>query len=135
VIDSAREDVPQAVRELTGGKMVDFCVEAVGRPEALAMSAKLPRRQGRLYVFGVPHHESQEFPWFHTITNELELLTSMGPECMEYFQTAVDMLVEGRVDLSAMVTPRMPWEQAAEAFRMYADPSRVEDALKITLVL
>ena len=135
VIDSSRENVPQVVRELTGGQMVDFCVEAVGRPEALAMSAKLPRRQGRLYVFGVPHHESQEFPWFHAITNELELLTSMGPECMEYFQTAVDMLVQGRVDLSAMVTPRMPWEQAAEAFRMYADPSRVEDALKITLVL
>jgi threonine dehydrogenase-like Zn-dependent dehydrogenase len=135
VIDSSREDVVAAVRELTEGKMVDFCVEAVGRPDALAVSARLPRRQGRLYVFGVPHHESQEFPWFHAVSNELELITSMGPECMEYFQTAVDMIVQQRVDLAAMVTPRMPWEQAAEAFRMYADPARVEDGLKITLVL
>ena len=99
------------------------------------MPARLPRRQGRLYVFGVPHHESQEFPWFHAVSNELELITSMGPECMEYFQTAVDMIVQHRVDLAAMVTPRMPWQQAAEAFRMYADPARVEDGLKITLVL
>ena len=52
-------------RTLTGGKMVDFCVEAVGHPDALDMAARLPRRQGRLYVFGVPHHESQPFPWFH----------------------------------------------------------------------
>ena len=135
VVDSSREDVVQRVRELTGGKMIDFCVEAVGKPDALAVSARLPRRQGRLYVFGVPHHESQEFPWFFTVGNETELITSMGPECMEYFQTAVDMIVQGRVDLTEMVTPRMPWDQAAEAFRMYADPSRVEDALKITLVL
>jgi threonine dehydrogenase-like Zn-dependent dehydrogenase len=135
VIDSSRENVVQQVRELTGGKMVDFCVEAVGSPEALALSAKLPRRQGRLYVFGVPHHDNQEFPWFHTVANETEMLTSMGPECMDYFQTAVDMIVQGRVDLTSMVTPRMPWAQAEEAFRMYADPSRVEDALKITLIL
>ena len=103
-------------------KMVDFCVEAVGHPDALDMAARLPRRQGRLYVFGVPHHESQPFPWFHTVGNETEIITSMGPECMEYFQTAVDMIVQGHVDLAAMVTPRMPWERAAEAFEMYANP-------------
>ena len=59
----------------------------------------------------------------------------MGPECMEYFQTAVDMIVQGHVDLAAMVTPRMPWERAAEAFEMYANPSQAEDSLKLTLVL
>ena len=61
---------------------------AVGKPDALTTAAHLPRRQGRLYVFGVPHHENQEFPWFHTVANETEIITSMGPECMEYFQNA-----------------------------------------------
>ena len=79
----------------------------------------MPRRQGRLYVFGVPHHETQEFPWFHTVCNETEIITSMGPECKEYFQTAVDMIVQGRTDLVDMVTPRMPWEKAAEALPLY----------------
>lgn len=130
-----REDVVQAVGVLTGGKMVDFCVEASNRPEGLASAAWLPRRQGRLYAFGVPHHETQEFPWFHTVANETEILTSMGPECMDYFQNAVDMIVQRHVDLAAMVTPRMPWEQAAEAFEMYAEPEKAEDSLKLTLVL
>ena len=85
--------------------------------------------------FGVPHHETQPFPWFHTVGNETEIITSMGPECMEYFQTAVDMIVQGRVDLAAMVTPRMPWARAAEAFEMYANPDQAEDSLKLTLVL
>ena len=135
VVDASQEDPIEAVRRLTGGKMVDFCVEAVGHSGALAMAARLPRRQGRLYVFGVPHHDSEPFPWFHTVTNETEIITSMGPECMEYFQTAVDMIVENRVDLAAMVRPLMPWDQAAEAFRMYAHPERAEDSLKLTLVL
>jgi L-iditol 2-dehydrogenase len=135
VIDASREDVVEVVRRLTGGKMIDFCVEAVGHADALAIAARLPRRQGRLYVFGVPHHESQPFPWFHCVTNEMELICSMGPECMEYFQTAVDMIVEQRVDLAAMVTPRMPWARAAEAFEMYANPEQAKDSLKLTLVL
>jgi threonine dehydrogenase-like Zn-dependent dehydrogenase len=135
VIDAARENVVERVKELTGGARVDFCVEAVGKPDALITAAFLPRRQGRLYVFGVPHHDLQEFPWYFTVANETEIVTSMGPECMEYFQTAVDMIVQGRTDLAAMVTPRLPWDKAAEAFEMYADPARAEGSLKLTLVL
>ena len=69
------------------------------------------------------------------MANETEIITSMGPECMEYFQLAVDMVVQGRSDLTAMVTPRMPWEKAAEAFEMYAFPEHAKDSLKLTLVL
>jgi L-iditol 2-dehydrogenase len=134
-VDSSRADVVEAVKELTDGEMVDFCVEAVGHPDALTTAAFLPRRQGRLYVFGVTHHDTQEFPWFHTVGNETEIITSMGPECKEYFQNAVDMIVQGRTSLVDMVTPRMPWEQAAEAFEMYANPATAEDSLKLTLVL
>ena len=135
VIDASQRDVVARVKELTHGEMVDFCVEAVGKPDALHTAAHLPRRQGRLFVFGVPHAETQEFPWFHTLANETEVITSMGPECKEYFQLAVDMIVHGRVDLVDMVTPRMPWEKAAEAFEMYADPAKAKDSLKLTLVL
>ena len=135
VVDASREDPAEAVKRLTGGQMADFCVEAVGHVDSLCTAVRLPRRFGRLYVFGIPHYDTQEFPWFQTVMSELELLTSNGPECMEYFQTAVDMIVQGRVDLSSMVTPRMPFAEAARAFEMYANPDLVEDSLKVTLVL
>jgi threonine dehydrogenase-like Zn-dependent dehydrogenase len=135
VLDASRENVVEAVRALTGGAMIDFCVEAVGKPESLATAALLPRRQGRLFVFGVPHHDAQPFPWYHTMATETEIITSMGPECKEYFQTAVNMIARGSVDLTKMVTPRMPWERAAEAFEMYANPDQHEGSLKLTLVL
>jgi S-(hydroxymethyl)mycothiol dehydrogenase len=134
-IDASAVDVVEAVKEKTSGEMVDFVVEAVGHADALITAAYLPKRQGRLYVFGVPHHDMQQFPWFHTVANETEIITSMGPECMEYFQNAVDMIVQGRTDLVDMVTPRMPWDRAAEAFEMYANPANAKDSLKLTLVL
>ena len=135
VVDASEGNVVEVVKELTGGEMVDFCTEAVGRPDALSTAAYLPKRLGRLFVFGVPHHDTQEFPWWHTVCNETQIITRMGPECMDYFQTAVDMIVQGRVDLVDMVTPRMPWEKAVEAFEMYADPANHEDSLKLTLEL
>lgn len=135
VIDSSKEDAVEGVKRLTGGRMGDFVVEAVGHIDTVCTSVKLARRQGRLYVFGIPHYDVQEFPWFQAVMSELEILTSNGPECMEYFQTAVDMIVQGRVDLGAMVTPRMPFTQAAEAFEMYAHPEKSKDSLKITLVM
>jgi L-iditol 2-dehydrogenase len=135
VIDASSEDVRKRVDELTGGARVDLCVEAVGKPDSLTTAAYLPRWQGRLLVFGVPHHDAQEFPWYQTMANETEIIASMGPLCKLYFQNAVDMIVQGRADLTAMVTPRMPWEKAAEAFEMYANPAQAKDSLKLTLVL
>jgi len=134
VVDAGKEDPIEAVKELTGGELVDLSVEAVGHPDSLMTAAFLPRRLGQLFVFGVPHHDTQEFPWWHTVGNETRILTRMGPECMQFFQTAVDMIVQGRVDLVDMVTPRMPWDRAAEAFEMYANPGQHEDSLKLTLV-
>ncbi len=135
VIDSTRENVVERVKELTDGQMVDFSVEAVGKPDALLTAAQVVRRRGRLMLFGVPHDDFAPFPWWHIMAAELEMIASMGPECMEYFQTAVDMLVRRDVDLASMVTPRLPWDRAAEAFQMYANPANHEDCLKITLVL
>jgi L-iditol 2-dehydrogenase len=132
-VDASKEDVAEVVRELTGDEMVDFAVEAVGTPDALTTAALLPKRFGRLMIFGVPRYERQEFPVSHVFRNEMQIITSVGAECVHYFQTAADMCAEGRVDLGAMVTPRLPWDRAAEAFEMYAE--RANGSLKLTLEL
>ena len=134
VIDAAKEDVVARVRELTGGEMVDFCVDAAGRTDSMATAARLVRRGGRLYVFGMPDYNDQKFPWYSTFRNETKITTCVGPQCAAFFQTAVDMVVDGRAgDLADMVTPRMPWDQAAEAFEMYARCA--DGSLKLTLEL
>jgi L-iditol 2-dehydrogenase len=124
----------EAVKELTGGEMIDFVVDAAGRPDSMDTSAHLVAHGGRLYVFGMPDYNDQKFPWHYVFRNETEIITCVGPQCAAFFQTAADMVVDGRAgDLGAMVTPRMPWDRAAEAFEMYARCA--EGSLKLTLEL
>lgn len=132
VIDASKEDVVQVVKELTGGQMVDFVVEVVGRVDSLSTAAHLPRHGGRLFVFGMPHYEQQEFPWYHVFREEIQINTCVGPQCGAFFQTAADMVLDDRASaLTEMVTPRMPWDKAPEAFEMYAECAK--DSLKLTL--
>jgi len=133
VVDASATDPVEAVRELTGGEMVDFAVEAVGFPDALDTAARLPRRFGRLMVFGVPRFKTQVFPLEHVFRSEMEAVASVGGECVHFFNTAVEMMVQGRVDIGAMVRPRVPFAEAARAFEMYAN--REEGTLKLVLEL
>lgn len=134
IIDASKKDVVKAVKELTNGKMVDFAVEAVGEADSLKTAAHLPGHGGRLLVFGVPHFELQEFPWYHVFRQEIQINTSVGPECGKFFQTAVDMVLDDRASaLTEIVTPRMPWDKAPEAFEMYAECAKY--SLKLTLEL
>ena len=134
VIDAAQADVVEAVRALTGGEMVDFAVDAAGTPESMAASALLPVRGGRMFLFGMPDYNDQKFPWYAAFRNETQIITCVGPQCAAFFQTAADMVADGRASiLGEMVTPRMPWDQAAEAFEMYAQCAA--GSLKLTLEL
>ena len=134
VIDASKEDVVERVRELTGDEMIDFSVTAAGEADSLTTATKLVRHGGRLFVFGMPDYDDQQFPWYSTFRNETKIITCVGPQCAAYFQVAADMVADGRAaDLGAMVTPRMPWEQAVEAFEMYAECA--EGSLKLTLEL
>lgn len=134
VIDVSKENVTEAVRELTQGQMLDFVATATTSAEALSSAVYLLKRGGRLFVFGMPHFNDQKFPWYAAFRNETKIITSVGPECAEFFQVAMDMMLDGRASaLGAMVTPRLPWEQAEKAFEMYFDC--VRDSLKLVLVL
>jgi len=134
VINPSRQDPVEVVGEVTGGEMLDFVVEAAGRVESLSTAAMLCKPHGRLFVFGMPHYQKQEFPWYHVFRANIQINTCVGPECGPFFQTAADMVLDERcAALGEMVTPRMPWEKAPEAFEMYATCAR--DSLKLTLEL
>ena len=47
----------------------------------------------------------------------------------------IDRLNSDWAELTDLVTPRLPWEQAQEAFEMYAYPAEYEGSLKVVLNL
>ena len=135
VVDASAGDAAEAVRELTGGRMAQFAVDAGNTPESLATAALLLGREGCLCPFAVPRQRTQEFPWLHAVDIEMRFVIAHGQGCTEFFQLAVDMVAGECRALGELVTPRLPWEHAAEAFAMYAEPARHEGSLKIVLDL
>jgi threonine dehydrogenase-like Zn-dependent dehydrogenase len=94
----------------------------------------LPRRHGRLCVFGVPHEEEQLFPWNHVTGHELRFVISRNTvAAIAYYRQAVDMVAGDWAELGEMVTPVLPYTQAARAFEMYAEPETSRDSIKVTL--
>jgi len=135
VVDASRCNLVEAVRKLTGGEMVDYCVEAAHLGHALVDAALLPRRQGRLCVFGVSEHDHDAFPWNHTTANETEIVVTRGTGWMDYARLAIDRLNGDWAALLDLVAPRLPWDRAQEAFEMYAYPADHPGSLKVVLDL
>jgi hypothetical protein len=54
---------------------------------------------------------------------------------MDYAQMCIDRLHGDWAELTDLVTPRLPWERAQEAFEMYAYPAEHEGSLKVVLDL
>jgi L-iditol 2-dehydrogenase len=135
VVDASHCGLVEAVRELTGGEMVDVCVEAAHLGRALVDAARLPRRQGRLCVFGVSYRDHDPFPWNFTTANETQIVVTRGTGWMNYAQLAIDRLDGDWAPLLDLVTPRLPWDRAQEAFEMYAYPADHEGSLKVVLDL
>lgn len=133
-INPSKEKPVDVVNDLTNGERLDFVVDAAGTEDSLITTAYICRRYGRMLVFGMPHYDMQQFPWYYVFRANIQISTCVGPECGAFFQTAADMVLDERASiLTDMVTPRMPWDKAPEAFELYAGCEK--DILKLTLDL
>ena len=84
---------------------------------------------------GESYQANDAFPWNHTTGNETEIVVTRGTGWMDYAQLAIDRLNGDWAALLDLVTPRLPWERAPEAFEMYAYPGEHEGSLKVVLDL
>ncbi len=124
----------EAVKELTGGEMVDIVVEAADSPDAIALAPLLARKRGSFCAFGVPHHKEVTLPWLDITARELVMTATRNPgRAVRYFETAMRLINDERCEIGQLVTPRMPWTKAQKAFEMFTNPWDYPDAIKITL--
>jgi threonine dehydrogenase-like Zn-dependent dehydrogenase len=131
VINAAEMDAAAAVMELTGGIGADLVVEAVGEPETLVGGIDLIRRGGTILAFGVPHRADYELPFARFFRKEGQLVASVGPNVPVDFPIAVDMIAQGRLDVTPLITHRFPFAEAQQAFDTFAE--RRDGAIKVLL--
>ena len=126
-VDLDGEDVRAAVREATGGRGVDVCVDAVGDPRALELALRLTRKCGTVQAIGVYAERCEVHMgllWIKAIR-----LGSGHANVIAHVDNVLAMMSAGVLDPRPLVTHHMSLEQAPEAYALYDR----REALKIVL--
>jgi len=117
-IDSGRQNVAEAVREMTGGKGADLSFDAVGTEASVTDAVRSLRKGGECVLVGniTP---SVAVPLQEIVTKQLSLLGSCAssgeyPQCL-------NLIAGGKVDVDALISRSVPLaEGGAWIHRLYA---------------
>jgi threonine dehydrogenase-like Zn-dependent dehydrogenase len=153
-LDYEQVDVLEALREMTGGRGPDACIDAVGmeahghgvggkydrvrqalkmstdRPTALREAITACRNGGTVSVPGVYGGFLDKFP-FGAIVNRALTIKSGQTHVQRYLKPLLQLIEQGRIDPSFVVSHRLPLDEAPEAYKMFRD--KQDDCTKIVL--
>lgn len=113
-INSAKQDVPTVIRELTEGEGVSVVVEAVGLPQLYRMAIDVVAFAGRVAYIGYAKSEvsydTKEF-----VRKELDIMGSRN--ALRAFPAVIKMLEKHERPFTDLITKVYPFGAAGDAFR------------------
>ena len=121
------EDPKKAVRAATEGLGVDVVVDAVGDPGPLALAVSLARDAGTVSGIGA-YAGKGEVPLGLAWLKGLQLRLGLA-NVIAHVDRVLALMEAGKLDPGPLVTDHMPFDEAAEAYRVYDN----REALKIVL--
>ena len=154
-IDYSEDNVLEALRELTGGRGPDACIDAVGmeahayhniaytydrmkqamllesdRPVALREAIMACRSGGTISVAGVYGGLIDKFPAGALMNRSLTIRTGQT-HVQRYMRRLLARIEKGELDPSFVITHRMKLDEAPAAYRMFRD--KQDDCIKVVL--
>ena len=120
VVDPAKGDPVQQVKDLTQGRGADYAFEVVGLPETMITTYNMARKGGTVCIVGMARADAMvTFPAFQLFFEEKRILGSKygTAHVRRDFQRFVDLIETGRLDVSHMVSRKIKLDQVNEAFR------------------
>jgi threonine dehydrogenase-like Zn-dependent dehydrogenase len=154
VINYQNQDVHEALQEITAGRGPDACIDAVGlessahspmylidrakqslkietdRPLALRQAIRECRNGGIVSVIGVYGGFVDTFP-MGTIVNRSLTLRSGQCHVQRYHEKLLQLIVDGRIDPSFVITHRLKLTEAPRGFEIFND--KLDDCEKVVL--
>ncbi|MEO5920483.1 MAG: zinc-binding alcohol dehydrogenase, partial [Pseudolysinimonas sp.] len=143
-LDVAEGQVAERIRELTGGRGADVCLEVTGNYAALHEAIRSVAYSSRVCVAGFMQGDGMGLRLgeeFHH--NRVQVIASqisgVAPalqhrwDRMRLDTTAIDLAVAGRIAVTELITHTFPLEKAAEAFDLldHGGPHVLQVALEV----
>lgn len=154
VLNYEQVDVMEAIKEMTGGRGPDSCIDAVGleahgatldawydlakttlmmetdRSHALRRAIQVCRKGGTVSIPGVYGGLLDKFPMGLAFAKELTL--RMGQTHVHrYMKPLLDRIEKGEIDPTFIITHRLPLDTAPEAYKTFRD--KQDECVKVVL--
>jgi len=153
-INYEETDVMEALKEMTGGRGPDHCIDAVGleghapglhgaydkvkttlmmetdRTPALRQAIMSCRSGGTVSVAGVYGGFIDKFP-MGAVVNRSLTIRSGQTHVHKYLRPLLDRIVKGDIDPSFVITHRLTLDEAASGYDMFVN--KADDCLKVVL--
>ena len=126
----AKENLPQKLKALNGGRLADQVVVCTGATQAALTALECVDKGGTILFFAVPDPTVKvPVPINQFWRNEITIKTSYGAAPTDLEQSLA-VLAKEKLNVKDMITHRLSLRQAAEGFRLAA---QAETSLKIIL--
>ncbi len=114
----ADEDVPDFIRQVNGGRLVDKVILGSGAPAAAATALDSVDKGGTVLFFAVPRPEEKIAVDINAYWRDSKSIkVSYGAAPVDNLQ-ALELIRSRRVEVGDMVTHRLPLEKIGEGFRL-----------------
>ncbi len=123
-------DVADTIRAMTSGRGADAVLEVVGSAEAGRLAYDCVRPGGTIAVVGV--HTAPTLPFSPAEAYDRNLTFRVGRcPARAVLESLIPVVLSGRYDLGAVVSHRMPLENAAEGYRIF--DGKLDGCTKVVL--
>ena len=137
-INPTKENLDEAMAELTGGEGAEIAVEAAGYPDSLNNTFKhVSSNDGRVIIFGIQEGGGDgTIPLvFRSMFKEgITVVPTQGAasaDAIDHIQTMVELKQRGWWDPGEMVTHRMNFDDVKAAYDMYENIE--DDVVKVVM--
>jgi threonine dehydrogenase-like Zn-dependent dehydrogenase len=153
-INYEKQDVMEVLRDLTGGRGPDSCIDAVGmeahtssalgavdrvkqalmvesdRPFVLRQAFRACRNGGTVSVPGVYGGIDDKIP-FGAVMNRAITIKTGQTHVQRYMKPLLERIQKGELDSTFVISHRLPLDQAPEAFDMFMN--KQDNCVKVVL--
>ncbi len=114
------EDVKETIMSFTAKLGVDQAFEAVGVEATLVQALEVIKKGGKVTLLGIFEEPTPRIPINLFVQREICLAGSQGYAWD--FPDAINLVVLGRIQLSALITKRLPLDQLQKGFDLLCQP-------------
>ncbi len=113
VIDGAKEDVLEQVRQLTDGKGMDLVIETAGTEITTRQAIHMAKKGANIVLVGYSKSGEMNLPMSLVLDKEITIKTVF--RYRHIYPIAIDAVATGKVNLKGIVTDIFPLNEAQKA--------------------